>query len=127
MIPTFERTLTQARRRTLLELDHRIGDGNAEGGAAFVLGEGDLAAMRLHKLGGDRQAEPDPPLRATLWKASNSRARAFSGTPGPVSATSMTVTEPSRRASTMISPVPSPSPSPSSACTALRQRLLNTR
>ena len=38
-----------------------------------------------------------PPARVEPWKASNRWARAFSGTPGPVSETSITTTPPSRR------------------------------
>src|SRR5438132_920883 len=71
---------------------------------------------------------PEPPERVEPVNASNRWARALAGTPGPVSATSITATAPSRRPTMrMWSRVGSLGARLSSACTALRARLSSTR
>ena len=44
------------------QLDHHVGNGDAEGSAAFVVDEGDLAAMGLHQLVGDGEPETGSPF-----------------------------------------------------------------
>ncbi len=53
--------------------------------------------MGAHQLGGDDEAEAGAAGRVEPWNASNRCARACSEKPGPVSATSMMTTAPSRR------------------------------
>ena len=65
---------------------------------------------------------PVPPLRAEPWKAWNRWARAFSGTPGPSSPTSMVTRLPLRLRATRMWPLTGSCCS--MACRALRHRLL---
>ena len=83
------RTLCSSTGRSGIEIRKRGADG--------AFDQMDVAAMGADQFGGDRQPSPLPPGRPEVWNASNRCSRAFAGTPGPVSETSMIATEPSRR------------------------------
>ena len=74
---------------------HRaVRDRDPEGGADGAFDQMDVAAMGADQFGGDRKAEAAAAGAAEAWNASNRCSRAFCGTPGPVSETSMIATEP---------------------------------
>ena len=111
-----------------LQFHRAVGDRDPEGGADGAFDQMDVAAMGADQFGGDRKPSPLPPGRPEVWNASNRCSRAFAGTPGPVSETSMIATEPSRRPVMRIcKAAASPLGRLSSACAALRTRLSSTR
>ena len=84
--------------------------------------------MRAHQFGGNRKTKAGAAGAGRALERLNRSARAFSGTPGPVSDTSITTTPPSRRPVMRIwSRAGSRAPRASSACTALRATLTSTR
>ena len=84
------------------DIDRAIRNGETERGADGAFDQADFTAMGAHQLGDNGKAEPGAACAGRALERFEQMGAGASGSPGPVSATLITTTAPSRRPVTRI-------------------------